>query len=105
MKENLRLRILKFTCLTGADAAMCRIAMSRITCKVNLQKLLHELWICLILEGPQLLVRVPYGLECKLLVYGDQGTVINGADGKAALIKGLDIQDDGSWSLHTMITI
>jgi len=68
-----------------------------------LQKLLHELWVCLILEGPELAGRVPYGLECKLLVYGDKGTVVNGADGKAALIKGLDVQDDGSWSLHNIL--
>ena len=84
---------------------MCSTAMSQLTCKVNLQKLLHELWVCVILEGPQLLVRVPYGLECKLLVYGDQGTVVNGADGKATLIKGLDIQDDGSRSLHMVTTL
>ena len=77
--------------------------MSWLTCKVNLQKLLHELWVCLILEGPQLVGRVPYGLECELLVYGDQGTAVNRADGKAALIKRLDIQDDGSCSLHTVL--
>ncbi len=89
---------------------MCSIATWPLTCKVSLQKLLHELWVRHILEGPELLVRVPHGLEHKLLVYGDQGAVVNGANGKAALIKGLDIQDDGSWSLHTtmimtMITI
>lgn len=77
--------------------------MSQLTCEVNLQKLLHELWVCLILEGPELVGRVPYGLGCKLLVYGDKGTVVIGADGKAALIKGLDIQDDGSWSLHSIL--
>lgn len=104
MQVNSRLRVVKFTWPAGADlTAMCSIAFWRLTCKVNLQKLLHELWVCLVLEGPELVGRMPYRLSCKLLVYRDKGTVVNGADGKAALIKGLDIQDDGSWSLHTTL--
>ena len=72
-----------------------------LTCKVSVRKLLHELSIHFIAESPKFLLWVPHRPHRQLLVQGHSQGVVSGADGKVAVIKLLNVENEGSSSLDS----